>query len=663
MNLVIVESPGKVKKIREILGQGWEVQASVGHVRDLPEREMGVEAPDFKPKYVATDRGKDVLAKLRKSVERANAVYLATDLDREGEAIAWHLKQALRINNPQRIRFAEITPKAIKTAIATPGAIDIKMVAAQEGRRVADRLVGYMVSPKLGDMAGRRGLSAGRVQSPAVRIVLDRERVIQTFKQTNHFGVQLGFGHWTAEWDTRPFLPEGQKYLLDKTLADRVAALRGLQVLECEEKEESKAPPAPFITSTLQQAASNKLRMKPKATMQAAQKLYEQGHITYMRTDNPNLSDDALIDIYQVCQAKGLDMVDSPRTWKAKGDAQEAHEAIRPTHFDLEDAGETPEQRAVYKLIWQRALGCQLAAARYAVRIVKLRALEPVDSKPVDFTAKGRTLTYAGWKSLYEDDTENDDDKEKDKEGANNPVPHLDAGQRIEAQDGKVLAKKTRPPSRFTEAELIKELERRGIGRPSTYASIMENIIGRGYVEPDKAGRYLVPTETGALVVDALVNSGFSFIEYDFTRDMEARLDQVAEGRSTYREVVSLVHDSLEREMGNMKVDAAPQHPCPECGKALFRRKGSDGFFWGCSGYPDCKVTLPDAGGKPGKRKPREVAKEPCPKCGKELVRRKKAGKGGKKGYDFWGCSGFPSCDAKFDNAGGRPKFEPAQSK
>lgn len=655
MNLVIVESPGKVKKIREILGQGWEVQASVGHVRDLPEREMGVEAPEFKPKYVPTERGKDVLAKLRKSVERANAVYLATDLDREGEAIAWHLKQALRLNNPQRIRFAEITPKAIKTAIASPSAIDIKKVAAQEGRRVLDRLVGYMVSPKLGDMAGRRGLSAGRVQSPAVRIVLDRERAIQAFKPTNHFGAQLGFGDWTADWDTQPFLPEGKKYLLDKSLADRAAALRQVEVLDCEEKEESKAPPAPFITSTLQQAASNKLRMKPKATMEAAQKLYEQGLITYMRTDNPNLSDDALMEIYQVCQSKGLPMVDQPRTWKAKGDAQEAHEAIRPTHFDVEEAGDTPEQKAIYKLIWQRALGSQLASARYAVRTVRLRAVDSLDGVPVDFIGKGRALIYDGWRAIYEDDTESDDDKKKDKEGANNPVPRLELGQRLDAETGRVLEKKTRAPSRFTEAELIKELERLGIGRPSTYAAIMQNIISRGYVDYEKAGKYLVPTDTGALVIDALVKSRFSFIEYDFTRDMEARLDLVAEGRSSYREVVSVVHESLEKELSGMQVESAPEHPCPNCNKALFRRKGAKGYFWGCSGYPDCDTTLPDAGGKPGKRKPRQVADTPCPKCGQELVRRYKAGTG-KKGYDFWSCSGYPTCDAKFDNVAGKPK-------
>lgn len=656
MNLVIVESPGKVKKIREILGQGWDVQASVGHVRDLPEREMGVEAPDFKPHYVPTERGKDVLAKLKKSVDKANAVYLATDLDREGEAIAWHLKQALRLNNPQRILFSEITAKAIKSALVNPTAIDVKKVAAQEGRRVADRLVGYMVSPKLSQMAGRRGLSAGRVQSPAVRIVVDRERAIRNFKPTNHFGVLLNFGEWSADWETKPFLLDGQDYILDKTLADAVANIRHLNVLDCEEKQENKAPPPPFITSTMQQAASNKLRMKPKATMDAAQKLYEQGHITYMRTDNPNLSEDALMEIYQVCQVKGLPMVDSPRTWKAKGDAQEAHEAIRPTHFNVEDAGETKEQRELYKLIWLRALGCQLASSKYAVRIAKLRGVDALNGKPVDFLAKGCALIYEGWKALYSDDTESDEDKEKNLEGANNPVPKLTPGETITAHSGHVQAKKTKAPSRFTEAALIKELEKMGIGRPSTYAAIMENIKGRGFVADDKAGKYLLPTDIGELVVDALVNSQFSFIEYDFTREMEYQLDLVADGRSSYREVVSTVHSSLEREMEHMKVTAAPEHPCPDCGKPMFLRKGTKPFF-GCSGYPECSTTLPAVGGKPGKKVVREIADVPCPKCGKELVRRKKRAIGGKKGYDFFGCVGFPACDAKYQTVGGKPKI------
>ena len=658
MKLMIVESPGKVKKIREILGDGWKVAASVGHVRDLPEKDIGVAAPDFKPTYVATERGKEVLAKLKQDVQHSDAVFLATDLDREGEAIAWHLKQALRLENPQRVTFAEITPRAIKAALASPRAINIPMVASQEGRRVLDRLVGYMVSPRLSEMSGRQGLSAGRVQSPAVRIILERERAIQNFKPTSHFGVRLNFaGDWFAEWDVKPFLAEGSEYFMDEGFAKKIAATREVDVISYEEKNASKAPPAPFITSTLQQAASNKLKMKPKATMTTAQKLYEQGHITYMRTDNPNLSDDALVEIYQLCKAKGLPMASKPRTWKAKGDAQEAHEAIRPSHFDVEEAGGTPEEKALYRLIWDRAVACQLESARYAVRVARFRATDNSGEKPVEFEAEGRTLTYAGWTTLFKDDTEADDGKKEEK--PKNPIPSLQRGQHLTAESGKVLSKTTRAPSRFTEASLIAELERLGIGRPSTYAAIMENIMRRGYVKSDSANKYLLPTETGALVIDALVKGGFSFIEYDFTRAMEGELDKVAHGKTSYKNVVGSVYERLESELSHLKIDVAPQYPCPNCGKALFRKKGATGFFWGCSGYPDCSTTLPDTAGKPGKPKPKpEASGFKCPDCGKPLIRRKKPATGGKKGYDFFGCSGYPGCSSKFDAVNGKPKFE-----
>ncbi|EKO4043357.1 type I DNA topoisomerase [Salmonella enterica] len=657
MKLMIVESPGKVKKIREILGAGWKVAASVGHVRDLPEKEIGVSAPDFKPTYVATERGKEVLAKLKKDIQSCDAVFLATDLDREGEAIAWHLKQALRLDNPQRVTFHEITPQAIKSALVSPRSINIPMVASQEGRRVLDRLVGYMVSPRLSEMSGRQGLSAGRVQSPAVRIILERERAIQNFKPTSHFGVQLKFlNDWFAEWDVKPFLPDGSEYFMDAAFTKKVAEIRDLDVISYEEKEASKAPPAPFITSTLQQVASTKLKMKPKATMAAAQKLYEQGHITYMRTDSPNLSDDALVEIYQLCQAKNLPMASKPRTWKAKGDAQEAHEAIRPSHFEVEEAGETPEEKALYRLIWERAVACQLASARFAVRVARFRASDPIDGKTVEFTAEGRTLTYPGFTSLFSDDSEDEESKEAK---ANNPIPHLQRGQHVTAESGKILNKTTRAPNRFTEASLIAELERLGIGRPSTYAAIIENIGRRGYVTPDKANKYLLPTETGALVIDALVKGGFSFIEYDFTRQMEEELDKVAQSKASYKSVVSAVYDSLEKELNHLKIDVSPQHPCPNCGKALFRKKGATGYFWGCSGYPDCSTTLPDTAGKPGKPKPKpEASGFNCPDCGKPLIRRKKAGTGGKKGYDFFGCSGYPACNSKFDAVNGKPKTD-----
>lgn len=658
MKLMIVESPGKVKKIKEILGDGWKVTASVGHVRDLPQKEIGVAAPDFKPTYVATERGKEVLARLKNDIKNCEIVFLATDLDREGEAIAWHLKQALRIENPQRITFSEITPKAIKTALISPRAINIPMVAAQEGRRVLDRLVGYMVSPRLSDMSGKQGLSAGRVQSPAVRIILERERAIQNFKSTSHFGVQINFlNDWFAEWDVKPFLKDGEQYFMDEAFAQMVAKVKEVQVISYEEKEATKAPPAPFITSTLQQAASNKLKMQPKATMATAQKLYEQGHITYMRTDNPNLSDDALIGIYQLCKAKNLKMASKPRTWKAKGDAQEAHEAIRPSHFETENAGTTPEEKALYRLIWERAVASQLESACFAVRSARFRAINTIDGKTLEFIAEGRTLTKLGWTSLFTDDTEDDESKEAK---AKNPIPFLQNDQHLYIESGKVLNKKTRAPSRFTQASLIAELERLGIGRPSTYAAIMDNIDRRGYVATDKAKKYLLPTETGALVIDALVKGGFSFIEYDFTREMESELDKIANGFTTYKNVVSNIHERLMKELNQLNIDSKPKYPCSKCDKAMSRRKGKTGFFWGCSGYPDCRSILPDVSGKPGKpnESKNQISNFDCPLCGKPLRRHKKAAIGEKKAYDFFGCSGFPACNGKFNTVNGKPQID-----
>ncbi len=294
--LLILESPGKVKKVQEILGPGWKVAASVGHVRDLPVKEMGVAAPDFKPQYIPTDRGKEVLSRLAGMVKNAEAVYLATDPDREGEAIAWHLQDALKLKDARRVTYAEITEKAIKAALDAPRSIDMALVAAQEGRRVLDRFCGYMVSGPLSNVAGQK-ISAGRVQSPAVRLVVEREREIQDFRSTTHYGVELTFENvdnitdgWKAVWQAKPWLSDGQEYLLDKTLADKAAALRSLDVLDCKESESRSAPPAPFTTSSLQQAASNALKFTPKQTMQLAQKLYEGGHITYMRVRIPPTS-------------------------------------------------------------------------------------------------------------------------------------------------------------------------------------------------------------------------------------------------------------------------------------------------------------------------------------------------------------------------------------
>lgn len=592
--LLILESPGKVKKVQEILGSGWKVAASVGHVRDLPVKEMGVAAPDFKPQYIPTDRGKEVLSRLAALVKNAEAVYLATDPDREGEAIAWHLQDALKLKDAKRVTYSEITESAIKEALAAPRAIDMHLVAAQEGRRALDRLCGYMVSGPLSNSTGEK-LSAGRVQSPAVRLVVEREREIKSFQSTTHYTVEATFESvdnitdgWKAAWQIRPWLGE-EEYLLDKNSAEKVAALRAFEIVDCKETENASAPPAPFTTSSLQQAASNALKFTPKQTMQLAQKLYEGGHITYMRTDSPNLSKEAVQALRAFCEEQGWPVVEKPRTWKSKEGAQEAHEAIRPTHVEIEEAGETADEKALYRLIRLRSLASQLADALYAVRILQLKA--DIDGKAVLFEAKGRTLLAPGWKMLTQQDATVDAEADNDTQEPDNPVPAMKSGSVATALTGTVLTKKTKPAARFTEASLVRELEKRGIGRPSTYAAILDTIMSRGYVKADK--RNLVPTPLGETVVDAL-RGKFSFADYEFTRSMEQALDDIAEGKAEYRAVVGKAHAQLEEEL----------------------------------------QTFAKASGKS------------CPKCGKPMVHRvKKPGKDGKGGYDFWGCTGWPECN------------------
>mgnify|MGYP000062002627 FL=1 len=593
--LLILESPGKVKKVQEFLGSGWKVAASVGHVRDLPVKEMGVAAPDFKPKYIPTDRGKDILSRLAGLVKNAESVYLATDPDREGEAIAWHLQDALKLKDAKRVTYAEITEKAIKAALDVPRSIDMALVAAQEGRRVLDRFCGYMVSGPLSNAAGEK-LSAGRVQSPAVRLVVEREREIQDFRSTTHYGAELTFENvdnitdgWKAVWQVKPWIEDGQEYLLDKALAEKAAALRSLEVIDCKESESRSAPPAPFTTSSLQQAASNALKFTPKQTMQLAQKLYEGGHITYMRTDSPNLSQEAVDAIRAFCEGQGWPLVEKPRSWKSKEGAQEAHEAIRPTHIEVEEAGETADEKALYRLIRLRSLASQLEDAVYAVRVLQLAA--DLDGKQALFEAKGRTLLSQGWKVLTAEDAAIEDSG--DSAELENPVPAMKSGTSPTALSGTVLTKKTKPAARFTEASLIRELEKRGIGRPSTYAAILDTIMSRGYVKTEK--RLLVPTPLGVMVVDGL-RGNFSFVEYEFTRTMEQALDDIAAGKADYRSVISEAHARLEQEL--QAFAQATGKVCEKCGKPMVHRvkkPGKDGKggydFWGCTGWPECKET------------------------------------------------------------------------
>lgn len=680
MKLMIIESPGKRKKLQQILaklqpGVDWRIEASIGHIRDLPARGLedgqivtGIKA-DFTPVYELSERGREVVGKLKKLVKEADEVYLATDPDREGESISWHLQQALSLKSPIRVSFNDINLSKVEAALAAKGLIDIQKVAAQEARRVLDRLVGYMVSPELRRQTGQP-LSGGRVQSPAVYLVVIRERQIRAFVKVNHFGVRLIFadaktGEWAAGWKTLPdFTTKENPYFLDKSIADQVAAVKQVMVEACEQTEAKRSPPAPFTTSLLQQAASNALRFKPKKTMEVAQKLYEQGHITYMRTDNPNIGEESMDELRAVASALGLEVVKERRTFKAKDGAQEGHPAITPSHWDVVEAGETPDEQALYKLIRLRAIASQLADARYDVRKATLRAKDPIDGKPVRFEATGRTLTYKGWLELLADDTaEEKDDDDAEEEAANNPVPSLEVGQILTVHQGKLLAKATKAPPRYTEASLVKALEAEGIGRPATYAAIMDNITSRSYVEP--AGRFLQPTALGELIVDSLVGN-FEFIQLGFTKDLEDDLDRIANGKAAYRAVIQKLYLKLKEEIEAQqikvptKVKEVEVFPCPECGKDLRRiPKGANGPFWGCSAHPECSVTLPDNNGKPGQRKVVELSNFACAKCGKPLIHREKKGKGG---FDFWGCSGFKDgCKTAYPNIKGKPDYEKAK--
>ncbi|MDR1397144.1 MAG: type I DNA topoisomerase [Desulfarculales bacterium] len=595
MNLVIVESPGKTKKIQSILGNAYRVMASVGHVRDLPLKEIGVQAPDFKPGYCPTERGREVLKKLQSAVKSADSVYLATDPDREGEAIAWHLQDSLHLHNPARVTFQEITEKAVKAAFQNPGKIDMNLVRAQEGRRVLDRLVGYMVSGELSRNVAEGKLSAGRVQSPALKLVVEREKAIRDFKIVAHFGASLTFEFaksvsdgWSAEWNPTlgGWLEEGREFILDRDLAEKIAAIRVVTVCDFENKVSKEAPPAPFTTSALQQAASGKLKLSPKKTMELAQKLYEGGHISYMRTDSPNLSAEAIAGIRSWACANNLDVPHEPRIWKSKGNAQEAHEAIRPTHIEIEATGADESEQALYSLIRATALASQLEDAVYEINRATLQSA--LEGKEVFFIAQGRKLIKPGWRKIlsgYEGNEGNEPAK---------PIPVLETGNKLSAASGKLLSKKTKPPARYSEAGLIRELEKIGIGRPSTYASILDNITGRGYVSIEK--RQLKPSAVGEKIIAAM-DGRFSFLDYNFTNTLECCLDDIAEGKTTYLDIVRDFHHQLKKELDEFV--AANSFACPQCGKALrrFQRSASEGKkgfnFFGCSAYPDCKATYP----------------------------------------------------------------------
>ncbi len=577
--LLIVESPAKARTIGHYLGSEYEVLASVGHVRDLPKTNK--DAVDieggFTPRYVISPGKRDVIERIHKAADKAEEVFLATDPDREGEAIAWHLKEAVKLKNPQRVVFHEITKDAVQEALKHPRAIDEDLRQAQEARRVLDRLVGYDLSGLIWKKV-RYGLSAGRVQSPALRILAEREREILAFIPETYHVLSARFKAGTEEFDAT--CVEEPKEATEAHRIVEEGRKATWTVGDVTEKAEERAPRPPFTTSTMQQVASTRLGFAPSRTMRAAQKLYEAGHITYMRTDSVNLAKEAVAKMCSVVEKEfGKDYVES-RAYKTKSkNAQEAHEAVRPTDAGKTKAGHTADEIALYELIRTRALASQMASAK----VLRTKVTATADADIPVFTANGSRVIFPGWLAL---DTR--------ARGEDTELPKVVAGAALTLLSIDALEKQTEPPNRYTEAGLIKELEKRGIGRPSTYASIMKTIQDRGYV--DKDGRTLKPTATGMVVSGWLEEHFAEYISDSFTAEMEDELDEISRGEREYaktlKEFYTPFRAAIDAKGDLPKATAlgkAPKEfPCPKCGSEMEFKLGRGGVFMSCTRYPDC---------------------------------------------------------------------------
>lgn len=679
-NLIIVESPAKARTIEKYLGSDYKVMASIGHVIDLPLSKLGVDVEnDFKPDYEIIKGKKSVMDALKKSAKGAKAVYLAPDPDREGEAIAYHIQQWIKESNPniQRATFNEITKKAVREAIDNPRGIDMNLFYAQQARRVLDRLVGYKLSPLLWRKV-RRGLSAGRVQSVAVRIICEREREIQAFTAVEYWTIE---GLATAD-QPPPFrirlakIDDKKAEIPNQSAADAILAEvngKPFVIGEVIKKEQARRPFAPFITSTLQQEASRRLRLTAKQTMALAQQLYEGvdlgergsfGLITYMRTDSTRLSETATTQVRDFIGSNwpAEYLPERPRVFATGKGAQDAHEAIRPTDISL-----TPEQVApyiddrraleLYRLIWLRTVACQMNDAR----LERTRVEIPVGR--LLFTANGSVIKFDGFLRVYQESrdelgrSESDSAPAEEKNGNGNGdkaeateedgiLPPLEKGQAVSVSDMKGDQHFTQPSPRFTEAGLIKELEKQGIGRPSTYAAIISTIQDKEYANKE-AGTFR-PTELGFITTDLLIESFPKVLNVTFTAEMERELDQVEDGSADW---VKVLHDfygpfqeSLQeasKSMRNVKAEAQPTDiVCEKCGKPMVVKWGRMGKFIACSGYPDCKNTKPLVEDESGNIRAAEVetTDRVCPNCGRPMVV-----KNGRMGR-FLACSGYPEC-------------------
>jgi DNA topoisomerase-1 len=699
-DLVIVESPAKARTLAGILGDGYEIAASVGHVRDLPRSRLGVDVDNqFEPHYIVPREKKEIVDRIRAAAAAADRVYLATDPDREGEAISWHLVEAADLARKplQRVVFHEITPQAIREAFEHPRQVDSALVDAYHARRILDRLVGYKISPLLWKKV-RRGTSAGRVQSAALRMVVEREREIQNFEAREYWTIDALLAKLGA--DAEPFSARLRGVAGQRTFeiasgadAERIAAdLRAaaFAVKTVRRRDQHRRPAPPFTTSTLQQEASRRFGFTARRTMALAQQLYEGvqlrgsgspvGLITYMRTDSTNLAQIAVEEIRGfIAQRYGADFVPSaPRVYRSRKGAQEAHEAIRPTSvLRLPDSPElrglNNDQRRLYTLIWQRTVACQMADAVLDSVSVDIDARADASNRTYHLRASASVLRFPGYRQVYEE--AGDDDR--DQALPQPPLPDLEAGDPLQLRDLRPEQHFTEPPPRYTEATLVKALEENGIGRPSTYATILGTIQERGYVE--RVERQLRPTELGFVVNDFLTEQFPEYVDLKFTAEFEEDLDEIARGSRPWRPVIQEFYSPLTKALAT--AESAPVvaqetgEVCPESGHALIRRFGRFGPFLACSGFPDCRYTRPDKAeeqpqptdekcdlcgspmvAKRGRFGPFLACSRypeckgtkplltrtgiPCPIDGGEIVERQT-----KKGRKFYGCSNYPKCD------------------
>lgn len=647
--LIIVESPSKIKTIKKTLGSGYTVMASKGHVRDLPKSKLGVDTEhDFKPQYINMSDKKDLIKELKDAAANSDGVLLATDPDREGEAISWHLAHllALDLNEPNRVAFNEITESGVKAGIAAPHKIDLNLVDAQQARRVLDRIVGYKLSPFLWKKV-KSGLSAGRVQTVALRLIVEREREIEKFNSEEYWSVDAKLLAGTKSFKAALYgFADGKKIdvIPNAEEADKIVSeLSGAEYIVSALKKgtRKKQPAPPFITSTLQQEASRKLGFTGQRTMRIAQQLYEgvdvpgagtTGLITYMRTDSLRISEEARAAAYKYITGRyGKEYLpEKPRYFKTKSGAQDAHEAIRPTSIgftpeSVKDAL-TAEQYKLYKLIWERFIASLMEVC------VQNTVNADITAGDYLFKASGYSVKFDGFTVLYEEGKDDDS-----AEGG--ALPEMKTGDKLKLKELTPNQHFTQPPARYTEPTLIKALDENGIGRPSTYAPILSNILGRDYVEREK--KSLKPTNLGMVVSDLMVEYFDKIVDVKFTAGLEKQLDEIGAGKRGWVDTIKdfykdfdklykKAEDSLEGK--RVKVpDEETDVICDKCGRKMVVKSGRFGKFLACPGYPECKNTKP---------MPEDEVKQPCPKCGGKLVK-----KTSKKGKKFYGCSNYPDCD------------------